>query len=56
MDLGGDIHGNAVYTVVLQIVAKCVLSTSEISCAFVVTTVLAGHLIEEIAHFYCFYD
>ena len=33
------------------IVAKLVLSTSEISCAFVVTTLSAVHLMEEIAHF-----
>ena len=35
-------------------VAKCVFSTSEISCAFVVTTFLVGHLMEEIARFLLF--
>lgn len=35
-------------------VPNCVLSTSEISCVFVVTTLLVGHLMEEIAHFLLF--
>ena len=30
-------------------VAKCVLRTFEISCGFVVTSLLLGHLIEEIS-------